>query len=126
MTLTAGFPPLPSTNAIKSEPVEMRQLVMDEDAAPFTPISAGLAEGQRQRQLTHSSHPRKNLTVFLAQVLVCLVVIIAAIYNLSTNNQNKTLWTSLLSANIGYLLPNPSLKAGWRGQRFPPPPTPSI
>lgn len=52
----------------------------------------------------------KHLVVFLAQVIVAATAIVAAIYNLSTTDTNQTLWTSILSANIGYLLPNPSLK----------------
>lgn len=69
---------------------------------------------------------RKSHVVFIAQVLASTVVIIAAIYNLSTSDHNTTLWTALLSANIGYLLPNPSIKkkGQWMDPRFPP--TPSI
>lgn len=73
-----------------------------EPRAPFVPRSV--------------QHPKKNLVVFLAQVVVCLTVIVAAIVNLSLSNDNKTLWTSLLSATTGYLLPNPSLKQPWPAQ----------
>lgn len=53
--------------------------------------------------------PRSEF-VFISQVLAVYIVIIASIINLSTSTERKELWTSLLSACIGYLLPAPKIK----------------
>jgi hypothetical protein len=51
------------------------------------------------------------LLTYLCQVLVVYIVITASIYNLSVgHDQDKVLWTALLSSCLGYILPNPSLK----------------
>jgi hypothetical protein len=78
----------------------------------------------RNQSIT-ASQPRKHSAVFVAQVLASTIVIVAAIYNLSVSDHNTTLWTALLSANIGYLLPSPSLKQGWRQLTVSPPPPPT-
>ena len=67
-------------------------------------------------------YPGKSHAVFFAQIIASVTVIIAAIYNLSTSDHNTTLWSSLLSANIGYLLPNPSIKRNveWRSHAHQP------
>ena len=48
--------------------------------------------------------------VFVCQTLMIFTVIVASVYNLSTNHPDSTLWTALLSSCLGYLLPNPTLK----------------
>ena len=52
----------------------------------------------------------KSVFVFICQLLVVFTVICASIYNLSANSEDKTLWTSLLSSCIGYILPQPGIK----------------
>lgn len=48
--------------------------------------------------------------VFFAQVIVLYLVIFTCLINLTVQNNKSELWCTLLSASIGYLLPNPSLK----------------
>lgn len=48
--------------------------------------------------------------VFFSQVIALYLVIFTCLINLSIQNDKSDLWCSLLSASIGYLLPNPSLK----------------
>lgn len=52
----------------------------------------------------------KMEVVFFSQIVALYIVIIACLINLSIGNEGKELWISLLSASIGYILPNPSIK----------------
>lgn len=47
---------------------------------------------------------------FLCQIITILIIITAAVVNLSLDNGDKTLWVTLLASCSGYLLPNPTLK----------------
>lgn len=53
--------------------------------------------------------PREEI-VFFCQVIVIFTVIVCSIYNLSVSHPLESLWISLLSSSIGYLLPSPTLK----------------
>ena len=59
----------------------------------------------RQRALVYTS-----LLVFLTQATFCFTLMIASIYNLTTDAPNKPLWSALLSGALGYMLPSPKLK----------------
>ena len=52
--------------------------------------------------------------VFFCQFAIIAIVVLSCIINLSINRENNnvdsSVWISLLSASIGYLLPAPSLK----------------
>ncbi len=52
----------------------------------------------------------KSEIVFFVQVLLIYIVVITCIVNLTLYKDESKLWTALLGANIGYLLPNPTLK----------------
>ena len=52
----------------------------------------------------------KTEIVFFTQTILVYTVVLWSFYNLTTNHDNPTLWTSLLSSCLGYLLPSPSLK----------------
>ena len=47
--------------------------------------------------------------VFFSQMIIILIVVLASVYNLSTHDKNVSLWTTLLSGSLGYVLPNPSI-----------------
>jgi len=51
----------------------------------------------------------KEEIVFFTQVLLIYVIAITSIVNLSLEAKNDTLWTSLLSASLGYMLPAPQM-----------------
>ena len=54
--------------------------------------------------------PREEM-VFVCQISVVLIVVVASIYNLSVGTRDQSeLWTALLSSCLGYILPNPRLK----------------
>ena len=55
-------------------------------------------------------HVPKLEVVFFSQIIALYLVIITCLINLTITNVKIELWCSLLSASIGYLLPNPSLK----------------
>jgi hypothetical protein len=55
----------------------------------------------------------KSPIVFAVQTILVFIVIISAIINLSIKSHddpNSKLWIMLLSACVGYYLPNPSMK----------------
>lgn len=54
--------------------------------------------------------PRSEI-VFGCQMVLIYMVVGTSIYNLSTGQGDSNLWTALLSSCLGYVLPNPSLKA---------------
>ena len=51
-------------------------------------------------------------TLFLVQVIAILIVVVASITNLSLHTGNQELWTMMLTASLGYLMPNPKFRAG--------------
>lgn len=52
----------------------------------------------------------KQEVVFFSQIIVLYIVIIVSLINLTIENGENNIWLSLLSASIGYVLPNPSLR----------------
>ena len=52
----------------------------------------------------------KSLVVFIVQAVFCFSLMIAAVYNLTSDSNNKPLWSSLLSGSLGYMLPAPRVK----------------
>ena len=50
-----------------------------------------------------------DVIAFLFQVVAVYIVIIISLLNLTRGTDNKELWVSLLSSNVGYLLPTPIL-----------------
>ena len=53
----------------------------------------------------------KEEIVFFTQVILIYVIAITSIVNLTMDAKNDTLWTSLLSASLGYMLPAPNLNS---------------
>lgn len=53
--------------------------------------------------------PRSEI-VYLSQVIIVYIVIIACILNLSINTERLDLWIALLSSSLGYLMPAPQLE----------------
>ena len=57
-----------------------------------------------------SEVPKKEI-VFFTQVILIYVIAITSIVNLTLDGTNDTLWTSLFSASLGYMLPAPQLNS---------------
>ena len=55
-------------------------------------------------------HVPKLEVVFFSQIIILYLVIVSAVINLSIQNGDPTLWSTLLGSSIGYVLPNPNLK----------------
>lgn len=71
-------------------------------------------QGQGQGQ-GHVKHPREfpgNEVKFFCQIFIIFIIVCVSLYNLTSNtgNTNDTLWISLLSSSMGYLMPNPSIR----------------
>jgi len=56
-----------------------------------------------------SKVPREEI-IFFTQVILIYIVVIACVVNLSFTDNNTSLWSSLLSGCLGYLLPSPKLR----------------
>lgn len=54
--------------------------------------------------------PRDEV-VFYCQMAVIFTVVATSVYNLSVTTEQSELWTALLSSCLGYILPNPRLRA---------------
>ena len=57
------------------------------------------------------SRPKAEL-VFVTQIVIVVIIIVAAIVNLALDRSPRELWLSLLSVSIGYIIPSPSMKSG--------------
>ena len=68
-----------------------------------------LNEDNRSWDIFGKKFPKSEV-VFIAQVCVILIVIIACIYNLTTQDKDRNIWTALLASCLGYILPNPKIK----------------
>lgn len=56
-----------------------------------------------------SSLPRSEV-VFLSQMFIVCIIVIASIYNLSVGEEKTSLWLSLLTSSCSYLIPPPQFK----------------
>jgi hypothetical protein len=54
--------------------------------------------------------PRAEI-VYFSQIILIAIIVLASIYNLSTQRGDPQLWVALLSSCLGYVLPNPSIKS---------------
>lgn len=59
----------------------------------------------------------KNV-IYISQISLIFIVVIACIVNLSLTEANQPLWASLLSGCLGYILPTPKPKTLGEGKKF--------
>ena len=72
------------------------------------PIGELLDQEEINWQVCGQKFPRSEL-VFFSQAIIIYVVVILSLFNLTTGRGDPTLWSSLLSGSLGYLLPSPSI-----------------
>ena len=79
--------------------------------------SASHAKGKGSPSLTGSESwtlfgrkTQRSKLEWLAQVLVLYILILTCLVNITLNNGNRELWSTLLGSSIGYLLPSPRMK----------------
>ena len=51
------------------------------------------------------------LLLFCAQIFLIFIAVCTSLVNLSLGYGNQDLWIMVLSSSLGYILPNPKLKA---------------
>src|SRR5271163_922153 len=56
------------------------------------------------------SEPSQRQIIYYCQVVAIYIIVIACVVNLSLGGDKDTVWASMLSASIGYLLLSPKLK----------------
>ena len=71
-------------------------------------VSVSSVVGSERWETLCGKLPKREI-VYFCQVVAIYMIIIACVVNLSIGNDNDTLWASLLSASIGFLLPSPKL-----------------
>jgi len=52
----------------------------------------------------------KQEVVFICQIIASFTILILAVLNLSLSDRDKVLWSTLVGAGFGYLVPNPTLR----------------
>ena len=52
----------------------------------------------------------KQEIIYLSQVVLIYIVVVTCVVNLTLWDVNQSLWASLLSGCIGYILPSPKLR----------------
>jgi len=64
-----------------------------------------------EKEINHwCGHNQRDCVVYVSQLIICLIVIVSAILNISLNSGlNNQTWLVLLSSCLGYLLPSPSM-----------------
>ena len=72
------------------------------------PTPASLSSHGGRWNVFGSEVPKEEI-VFFTQVILIYVIAITSIVNLTMEAKHETLWTSLLSASLGYMLPAPQL-----------------
>ena len=72
------------------------------------PTPASLSSHGGRWNVFGSEVPKEEI-VFFTQVILIYLIAITSIVNLAMEAKHETLWTSLLSASLGYMLPAPQL-----------------
>ena len=72
-------------------------------------IASQASVGSRRWSLFGGKFPKQEV-IYLSQVTLIYIVVIACVINLTLWDVNVSLWASLLSGCIGYILPSPKLK----------------
>ena len=72
------------------------------------PTPASLSSHGGRWNVFGSEVPKEEI-VFSTQVILIYLIAITSIVNLTMEAKHETLWTSLLSASLGYMLPAPQL-----------------
>ena len=70
-----------------------------------------MADTEHQGWCCSGSRVPRAEIVYFCQIILVLIIVIASIYNLTTERGDQQLWTALLSSCMGYLLPNPTIKS---------------
>jgi len=52
----------------------------------------------------------KQEVIFFCQLITSFTVVVVALLNLSLTDRDKALWSTLIGAVLGYLVPNPSIR----------------
>ena len=53
--------------------------------------------------------PKSEIVCF-CQVLAVYIIICTSVYNLAVGTEPQSLWITLLSSSVGYLMPSPVIK----------------
>ena len=63
------------------------------------------------RKTSHRTLPSPDVMLFGFQVILIFIVVCVSLLNLTFQWGNLNLWTVILTGSLGYIMPNPKLKA---------------
>ena len=63
-----------------------------------------------ERWSTACGRHKKDQVIYFCQIFVIYTVIVACLVNLSVGSSLNTLWASILSGSVGYILPAPKIR----------------
>jgi len=59
---------------------------------------------------------KKEQVIYTCQILIVFTVIIACLVNLTISDTHPSLWASILSGSVGYILPAPKIRKNKKKQ----------
>lgn len=71
-----------------------------------------MSERSIQEMATQAVKPamRADVILFAAQIILIFIVVLFALFNITVGSTNENVWLMILSASMGYMMPNPKLK----------------
>ena len=65
-----------------------------------------------QEMATQAVKPamRADVILFAAQIILIFIVVLFSLFNITIGSANENVWLMILSASMGYMMPNPKLK----------------
>lgn len=75
-----------------------------------SPALSRVSDGSKSDRTCRWSVATHNDIIYSCQVCVIYLIVVVCLVNLSLYNDKDCIWSTLLSASIGYLLPPPKLK----------------
>jgi len=73
-------------------------------------MSSNRSANALERWTVCRSKVPKQEVIFFCQLITSFTVVVAALLNLSLTDRDKALWSTLIGAVLGYLVPNPSIR----------------
>lgn len=77
--------------------------------APTMDPREGSSISNTTTKTLHVIRDRADAVYFMTQLAAIFIVVCFSLYNLSTQSNDKSLWTAVLTGSLGFLLPNPKL-----------------
>ena len=91
----------------KIEMIEMKEVQINIPSVPPTPKTKNEIENQWDLGCFKLD---KRCVVYFSQMIILSMCIGVSLYQVSTKEENRDFWVSLLSTSVGIILPQPKFK----------------